>query len=130
MARKSRYTDAEWRSLFPVDAEGRSLVSDTSLAARCRVTRQTVLAARRRLGIRSHRDHVRATRGARSKSTSIPLSDRERQALDHAAASLRMSRSEFLGRVLQHPQVALLARPGAEVIIRIVYAASDAEDAM
>ena len=106
------------------------MVSDTVMAVQCRVTRQTVLAARRRLKIGSRREHVRATRGARSKSISLPLSERECRALDQAAKKAHMSRSDFLGRLLLHPQLPLLLRPGAEVIIRIASEAWDDADAI
>lgn len=130
MSRKSRYTDAEWRGFFPVDGAGRSLISDTELAKQCRVTRQTVLAARRRLGIKSHREYVRATRGARSSSISVGLSARERALLDQICRTKRLSRSAVIGKLLAHPQVALLLELGAEVVIRILSEVSDDEVAI
>lgn len=130
MSRKSRYTDAEWRGFFPVDSAGRSLISDTDLAKQCRVTRQTVLAARRRLGIASHREYVRATRGTRSSSTSIALSARERAVLDQICKIKKQSRSEVIGRLLAHPQVMLLLELGAEVVIRTLSAELDDEVAI
>ena len=101
MAKKSKYTDDEWRALIPTDAEERALISDVEICRRAGVeSRATVLCVRRRLGIASFKARTRETLGPRTNFITFGINDEELAQLKTYVKESGLSRGAFLRSLL------------------------------